>query len=472
MGKLKKSEFNLIASSCGSGKSYFVEHHLLDYFKTDGIEAKNIIFITSRSVIVDQQTSKSEDKITKFNPHDINTIRNLNGEVEDIEVDYNFLPESGIITMTYDKLINILVYCNNPDRETLGEIKIVVFDECHALFSDLFIKNIELLKVWIRDNIYFKNKIFIGLTATPNILTFYHQQWGVNINRLNEQTIVNYKVKNLLCTSYKNIPNLMKYNLNNGKTIIMCYSIKDCFKLKNQIADSEVLVSRSNKQYDKNSMEPIRNYIIRYDSLPDRIYYDNKYHTLNVLITTSTLREGINLNESSGVKNVICCIPDELHISQFVGRCRFNIENLIVVDEYIHNEYSQNSYLHKCKQEFIDYINDNRNKAWFNSIKHLLFDSCTEPKRILIDKGSFKQYLKDNWISKDKRIIYPEQRQEILDIAIGCKIIKDITPSRITFNRVVDYIENNLKYEVITGRCTVDGKKMTYKKITTKQNSK
>jgi len=172
------------------------------------------------------------------------------------------------------------------------------------------------------------------MTATPSILEFYQQNWGITINRLNDEILINYKTKQLHCTDFDTIPYIITTNQIVGKTIIMCYSVSDCYKLKEKIPNSAILISKSSSKYLP-EMDSIRNYIIQNEILPETYLEvserDNKTKQplifeeipLKVLITTSTLREGINLKEESGVKNVISCFSDELHLVQFAGRCRF-----------------------------------------------------------------------------------------------------------------------------------------------------
>ena len=199
--------------------------------------------------------------------------------------------------MTYDKIINILLKKNIEGLETLNRVKVIIFDECHTLFSDAnFIKDMEMLKVWIRDNLYIGNKIFIGLTATPNIIEYYQKEWGVSINKLNDEVLVNYKVKQLHCTDFDTIPYIVTTQIE-GKTMIMCYSYNQCLKLKERIPNSFILTSKSNKKFTK-EMNKVRQHIIKYESLPDTFMDDDGVEKeLNVLIVTSTLREGVNLRK-------------------------------------------------------------------------------------------------------------------------------------------------------------------------------
>lgn len=461
LAKMRTDQFNLIASSCGTGKSYFVEKYILE--KMPDIKPNEIIFLTSRAITVDQHTQgEYGESLNKFNARDYEMIRQWNGA----SVPIDEVAADKIQIMTYDKLIYILMNCNNPDRETLKEIKIVVLDECHVLFSDMYIRSIEVLRVWILCNLYRGEKYFLGMTATPSILFFNHQKWGVRINQLNNEILVKYKVQKLICTNYNYIPDLIKDKLI-GKTIIMCYSIKDCFDLQEKIPNSAVLISKNNEAYNRKNMEYIRDHIIKNDTLPEDVLIDGKKLELDVLITTSTLREGINLNESSGIRNVVCCIPDELHISQFVGRCRFNIENLVIANEYMQHTVLTDRYLLECRQDFINYILDNNNDVWLRSIKHLLANPNEEPIKYYFDSGSFYNHIQSDWLNK--KIYKKEDRDKLVEIAMWCKMFR-CKNSRATFNGIIKIIEEHGEFNVISGRSVIDGHKYTYKTIKLKEN--
>jgi hypothetical protein len=487
LSRAKTDKLNIIDSGCGTGKTYFVEKYLLSnlHEKLPGvfqepIKPEEVIFLTSRSMIVDQQAANFSDQVEKFNPYNLNMIRYWNGEILNaksiLNAEYESTDEeavdgssyhvgyftgNGIQVMTYDKLIYILNYCNNPDRDTLGEIKVIILDECHTLLSDTFIRGINVLKVWMREKIRHNEKLFIGMTATPTILYESERSLGFRINKLNDTPILNYKVKNLHCTSFKMLPSLFNNGMLSGKSLVMCYSVNDCIKLSQEVKNSAVLVSRNHEKYSKEEMEYIRNYIVTNNSLPAS--NGLKDAPLDVLITTSTLREGINLTEDSGIKNVICCIPDELHISQFVGRCRFDIENLIIANEFIQVTKATHPYLRRCREEFQEFLKDQRNDAWLNSISHLLEEGC-KPKFFAINRYSFKKYLNENWADTGKKIYTEEDKNEILKVGISCKILNS-KPSQTTFNGVIKYVADELGYEVITGRIPVDGKLVTYKEI-------
>lgn len=463
LSRMKTECFNLIVSSCGTGKSYFVANYLLE--KMPNIKPHEVMFLTSRSMTVDQHTNNEYgEHLSKFNVHDLDTIKRWN----DTDTETDSLVDDKIQTMTYDKLIYILRYCNSRYTETLKRIKLIVMDECHVLFSDLFINNIVALQLWIKERIDKNEVYFLGMTATPQILFYNQVAWGIDINQLNSDVLVNYKVKNLICTSYNYIPQLINKHLN-GKTIVMCYSVADCYELQKKVPNSVVLISKSNKGYSRKNMEHIREYIIKNDSLPDTTVVDGQKVTVDVLITTSTLREGINLNEDSGIKNVICCIPDELHISQFVGRCRFDIENLIVASEYIHRQNNlTDDYLKACYEQFKSFRIDKTRDGWLKNIKHLLANPRADPIRINFDEESFYEYIRSEWLNI--KIIKDEDKDMLLNIAVGCKLFNK-KPSDTSFTGLLKKLEGSGKFIIDSGRCIIDGQRYTYKIIKLKENN-
>ena len=148
---LDKRKFNLICSGTGTGKTYYIANefrHQLPHIKPH-----EIIFVASRSLIVEQQNKVKG--ISKFSLKNKNIIRYWHGEIDSLDV----IRDAGIQIMTYDKIINILSKKNIEGLETLSKVKVIVFDECHTLFSDTFIKDMEMLKVWIRDTLYTGKKI-------------------------------------------------------------------------------------------------------------------------------------------------------------------------------------------------------------------------------------------------------------------------------------------------------------------------
>jgi hypothetical protein len=314
------------------------------------------------------------------------------------------------------------------------------------------------------------------MTATPNILAFYQKEWGVSIHKLNKETLVNYRAKQLHCTDFNTIPYIITTKLE-GKTLIMCYSLKDCKKLKEDLPNAFILISKSNKEFTS-EMNRVRKYIIENESLPNTFTDENGIEReLDILITTSTLREGVNLREDSGIRNVVCCFTDELHITQFVGRCRYNIDNLIIAETHVNaDNFDKSAYLSKCRASYGEFMKNEDNTSWFNSISHLLQHDIYDVKRFIlsINEKMFIDYINKRWLVpkgmvdkkelKKYKIYKEEDKKEIVKMVIKCKLLK-LYFSQITFKKVVDLMQDNLGYTIETTRGVMNKKKHTYKLI-------
>ena len=465
----------MIVSSCGTGKTHFCSTTLLENFPD--ISPCEVIFVTSRSITVEQQVN-AFDITEKYDVEDRKTVDAWNGEREIWDI-----IEKGIQVMTYDKLIHIILSSNSYGLTDLQNVKMIIFDECHSLFTDTFIQNMEILKYWIHVNIPRADKIFLGLTATPEIIYYYANRWGVVINELCDP-MYKYTVNQLWCSDTKSLPSLLDTQVD-GKTVIMCNSTNMCFKLQAQIPNSKVLVSKRNDSYVAYDMDKLRGYIIAHGTLPDNV---------DVLITTSTLREGFGFVKDSNIKNVVTFLSDSTHIIQFVGRCRFDIQNLIVVDTKIK----------KCGIEFVDeqreafkgFLADADNTEWFESVEKIInhpientirffseggwelkgYKIPSRKERPYLDKyvseasiNMFKKYIYENWFYEntddieDYYIYADAQKEKIVNKAKELNLIGEETKD-ITFHKVINIIKD-LGFKVKNGRKIIDGQRFRYRLI-------
>lgn len=464
---LKRNEFNLITAGCGTGKSYMVIHQLLRHFPD--VEPYEVIFLTSRSVTVQQQSKNST--ISRFSLKNDNVIAYWNGEENDLDE----LKCTGISIMTYDKLIEILIYRNSVDEDTLTNAKIIIFDECHSLFSDLFIRGIEVIRTWIRDTLPACGKFIIGMTATSGIVKFYENDGsGLKLNEINREPLVAHKAKQLICTDVASLPYLVTKCLS-GRTIILCATKAQCVKLQSKIENSAVLVSQSAKEFN-DDMQKIRDEIISHETLPNEfIDKDGNCKPLDILLCTSTLREGINLCEQSGIRNVVSCLSDELHVIQFAGRCRYSIDNLVVADTYIRPDNKRRDYLFHSRQEFRKFRDDKTNACWFDSISCIIDHDRSRVKWLYYpgDRDGFIKYINTKWlvpsgISTDERNAYKifrsKDKQEIIDKAVSYGVIH-LPKSKLTFNGILRLLQNDYGYIIEGGQSVLEKKRQSYKLI-------
>ena len=472
MDNFRIGKFNLIASGCGTGKSKFIAERLLDLFPE--VHPYEVVLVTSRSLTVEQQSGA--DGLSKFDKKDIASVDFWNEE----SYDFARAAELGMQVMTYDKIIEITKTQNSSTGTTLGRVKILVLDECHCLFSDLFIKGMDGFRQWVRRTVELDGMLVIGMTATPEIMYQYGSSGGFVVNRVNKGVLPGYVAKKMIATNFDTIPYLLASGKLLGKTIIMCPSVRQCEKLKSAIPNSTILVSQSNPNCTK-EMRRIRRYISDNSMLPNYFYEidaDGRSigRELNVLITTSTAREGFNLKKESGVRNVVCCLTDALHVTQFAGRARYNLDKIVVADTYVQADNgSCDLLLPRQRALFKSFLRNRENIKWFDLVSHLVEHDVYGVKRFTLssDESKFIGYINRKWLLptdatkadiRSRRIYKPEDIEEIVNTFRGCKLL-DKPDSEIGFITVVRTLTSSLGYEVSEGRVRYDGSQKTYRLV-------
>lgn len=439
-----------------------------------------VILVTSRALTVDQQAG--DPGMSKFDPKNQAVIDYWNGDSDDVSA----VRDLGIQVMTYDKLIG-LIRDKNPKRgTTLQRIKIIVLDECHAIFSDTFVPGMDLIVQWVRRTLDASLKFIVALTATPEIIYSFGESKGFKINMVLSEDLESYVAKQLICTNFASIPYLITSGTLEGKTLIMAPTAAYCYKLQASIPGSVVMVSPNNKGFTKD-MDVIREHIAKNATLPDYYYEDvewdkdgvatkKKKRRLDVLISTSTLREGLNIDKKSGVKNIVCCLTDTLHVTQFAGRARFNLDKLVVADTFIPSEKEcKNQFMVDERKAFHDFLYYKNSFGWFASISHLVEHNVNQVWRVVLgaDDIRFVQYINGKWLvptnaDEDERIKRRIWRQsdkdEIRKWFCDCRITSKPI-DYVSFNSVINTLKDALGYEVESNRHRVDDKQVTYKLI-------
>lgn len=467
INKFEHGQFNIIASGTGTGKTEFVRRTLLNEFPD--VSPGQILYVTSRSMIRDQQGLL--DGINKLDGESDSVIQYWNGDDELKE-----FSDSGIWIMNYNQLIHILDWWTPHEGKQLENIKIAIFDECHALFADNYIEDMSLVRLWIRERTRDERVLLIGMTATPGIMM---QEYGRQIQKptvVNDEYLVNYKAKNLIVTTLNNLLMLYVQRFQDEKVIILCQTVRDCNALHKYIRNSAVLVSTKNEAYTP-EMELLRRFILEHNKLPDTTAElgdeGDDVHPIDVLITTSSMREGININKDSGINTVICCQSDEIHVKQFVGRCRYSIVNLVVVHNYVSTVgRAKDQYIFNARTAFANYIKDKTDREWFDSISDIVECKFEEIERFMIDakEDGFVEWFDRTCVVKEGMTPAEIEAREItkygmIDIAEKaweCRLFGQ-NPEVYTFNATVSYIRDRLGYRVETHRKTVDGDRYTYK---------
>ena len=465
LNRLRKDQLNLIVSGCGTGKSHLVSRKLFEHFPD--LKPEEVLFVTSRSITARQHAEEYGQIL--FDKADKQVINFWSGAADAMS-DNN---HGGVRVMTYDKISYLLKYTGSADHYCFEKVRVVVLDEIHSLFTDSFCRHTDAVLVWLKLYVTMKKYYFIGMTATESCIKEATAAYGIGVNHLLDEPLFRYKAKQLVCTDFKSIPLVLKKS--KGKTIVLCNSLKNCEILHAAIPNSAIVISDNNREYTK-EMDAIRQHIIRYSTLPDKVTeavaWDKKgeptkykTHPLDVLIVTTAMREGYSLLPARGVKNVVCCIPDSLHVILFVGRARYDIDNVIVANGTI-GAIKDEKGLRAERKLFAEFF-DMKSDEWWAYVKNAFGCSVESVCRVryrselgnqklsgpVPDVERFVEYINKTYLQlgdeldKD-RFIEKRNREKIIDKFCECRLnVKKREDT--TFQYVTQVMRDSLGYEVL-----------------------
>lgn len=371
--RIQPHQINLISTGCCTGKTTFVLEDLVG--RWPGVTARDVLVVTSRSITASQMDYEHDNVSQYYAGSDIACYW-----------DDEYTGDERVMCMTYDKMIHLVRTSRAETRDVLENVRIIVFDEIHTLFVDNFIHGIGEIRAWLRGVLPTRDDlIVIGMTATPSVV------YRVNSNTTNlkitpviDELMVQHKAKHVICTDFAGAVELLTTNKLPGRNIYMGKKIEECAVLAEVVGDSSVIISKSGttrgRAYKFNpfrleystEMEYLRDYLSKNRDMPDTCMYKGRRRNLNTLIATSTLREGFSLDEKSGVKNVFVSAVDEMSIIQFLGRCRYDVENLVIVapvSKFTHT--GDYGYFDDADRMFGSYLMFN-DHAWFSTFEDVV----------------------------------------------------------------------------------------------------
>lgn len=459
-------KFNLIHAPCGAGKSYFAAYRILELFPD--VKPCEVILVTSRSITVEQQTEHYRT-LSKHELYDVADTVFWRGDVNTTDV-------NTIKTMTYDKVIATLADCNGRNCINFRNIKIFIVDECHALATDRFIQGIEAVTTYLRLMMMFSNMLVIGMTATPAVLLEETSTHGFDINMIELPLLAPYKAQHLTILPSRSISAFINTSDLPGKTIVMAKDFAAAKDLQKLIPNSTVLVSQNNRdEWNEADMRPIWDAIVKDETIPDtytvtkrsrkKIIAQERF-PLKVLITTSVFREGLNLRERSGVRNIVCGFADAMHVIQFAGRCRYSVDNLVIAcDGYFSNKNSNKVLERQCIlcNQFYHRINND----YFRLIRGIVQHSVSQTRFYgeYISAEDFRCYVLERYvvnadeeITAEKVIASKEEREELLAIAKACGLLSSAS-GRKTFGDLLGIIQDELGFAAHKVRKSTGGQR-------------
>lgn len=478
LSNLKADEFNLIVSGCGTGKTRFVTHGLLDALDA---EPEDIVFITSRRAIADQLDCNGE--MTRFTDGPKELVRHWN---EDIEVSEE-CKRKGVHVFTYSQFITFLKdYGATGGCDFMERVKAIVIDECHALVADgHFVDDSGLLQLMLNTLIRFTPTMVIGLTATPKPLFSFNYWFPFKFNLLLEKPLVRYKAKKMWLVKEEHLDLLLRDKETfAGKTLMMGRTRKQCLELAESLGNAACIFAKQYKGAGEaklgmspaaySSMLALRDEIIATETIPDTFVVDGKNEIkIDTLISTTTLREGINLREECGVRNIICCHQDEMTIIQFLGRCRFNVDNLIIVNDK--RPFSPRDlrfgYFGMQDQSFNAFISEG-NEVWLQQFADVVEHADGEDVKIHIYGNEkpcqeFYEWLDGKYADTDEDVIVykDEDRKEIARKAFNARLLSDLAVDGYTFIAVCKHLTATGRYEILDKKVYIDKKQQRVKII-------
>lgn len=440
VSRLKLDEFNLIVSGCGTGKSYFAINQLINMVNKQfnkNIEGYEVWFVTSRKITKLQQLNdiKYKDKLKPLSEWGCELLTQSELIKKDI---FNLSREyrNKIAIMTYNQF-DMCIKDKLADK-----LRIIIFDECHALISDrsyISIMNNILDFIFKTLSKKSNNTFLVGVTATDHLVK--KETFHVKMNYILDEPFFKYKVLEKIYISKSIYLNSILDDIT-GKTIVMTDDIKKIVELRNKyenkcmiaISDNKVLDSCYNKKIKEISDED-KKYIIDNKSLRDDVQY---------FFGTSCSREGFEFDSDKvKIDNVIVCSSLVTDVIQFAGRYRGNIKNLYILSKYKYGN-SMNAIEEKQMKKFNNYFY-NYDKNYFKEYK--IFDENINYLKYSDRKSSQKliEYINEKWINI--AIFTSEQKNEITTYAnyLGLRNEKrnPISWKNIINDRHLEFIINN-----------------------------
>lgn len=309
----------LLNAPLGSGKTYFAYSVLPSL--------GNTLFITSRSII-----KKS-------------TSNNARGYFDAPDSDFR----------DYDNLTVWHQWDIKNNTFNINEFKYVVIDEIHSITADSTFtdaaNHVSLLITTLPPEITLimtsacadrvKDFITDVLKVPVNYIDLYGKVREVTPKSTNKITFKHAKSK------------LLEANKNN-KMLYFCETTTNAYELEKELKSKwkraiAITSKPENRLIDKGSDEEVKRfkYLSEFEKFPDDI---------DIIITTSKLREGLNL-KGSNVKTVMTELKDWVSLKQCSGRVRDGVdEYLIITDRGNHEPVLDKSKL-KTVDSYLGFIN-------------------------------------------------------------------------------------------------------------------
>ena len=275
--KWKPGNRILIRSQTGSGKSEFLKTVLYDYAKSID---KQILLMSNRILLKKQNEFDLQDK------QDFITLENYQSF------------ESKILKGVNDIVSLFEPYC------------FICEDELHYPFADgIFSDNTDLLIRHIKDTP--KDKIFIFLTATPEVLLNYQPNFDFVYNLPKDYSYIKniYFYDKDKTVNDKSIETIIKNIPKDEKVLYFGSDVNDIYDLSTRFENASFICSQGNKLKKKSDINTML-----------EIEQESKFST-RLLFATKVLYNGVNIKDPA-LKHIIIDTCDIVTFVQMLGRKR------------------------------------------------------------------------------------------------------------------------------------------------------
>jgi len=309
-------KWTIDTNELGTGKTYWAVHK--------APEEGRVLIITSRRAIYDQMRKEGTQKA--------------------VASDYAFKYD-GIAEAT------TVAYLHHHIKDFINQkYKLVIVDEAHCLTADAaFAESVCTLYFFLR---YIDADIHL-MTSTPFTLTDYDLFDDINFEGVGDRGR-GVKPKEVWIVKQVDIKNHITRNCNSEyKGICLMKSAAEAYQWEKQLCRPDIIAitsqSRGNREATRREQE-VLDYLIYNEKLPDDI---------SCILTTSKLREGINIYDDK-VKFVSTERIDRINLIQMSGRVRSNggVDLMMVAaDKYqeVHIKSEEEKY--KEQQRYIEALN-------------------------------------------------------------------------------------------------------------------
>lgn len=420
LGEARRGIFNIIAGAkCGQthlliaptgvGKSF----EIINTLKEFDIKA---IFILPNSANVEQAMQEYDIPGAYDNLCPINAIKNGN-----------------IVVMTWDKASRLI-------NEDLGDY-IIVIDEIHQTYTDIY-RNKAIQGLY---EISKKCKGRIDITATPNKLDFKIYDYITEYKQLN-QTKYNVKLYNEV--DIKTIIDIL--NKSNNSALLM-NDTKELKYISNMLNKKNDVITSQTKEHSK---------------LYDEIMFKSNMSDFEVILNTTTIVAGVNINNPKITDIIVCGLKDIGTIKQYIARFR----KLKEVNVHIFNTYKEKCNVYEIEWLVSENIKNasilkdaynltcNRNPEFstlgininpINLDSNVYFDKDTNTYKvneIYIKSQIYNSYYKSRTIESFKFLL--EEYFDNIEIIQNLKICETTLNDKISFKKDLKDAKEQAKQEL------------------------